>query len=76
MTRASAREKLRELLTPIAPRVESESGFDLPDIRDALLLLEVVEGRSFELASALVVAAGLELTSDFEAVWLDEEPTE
>jgi hypothetical protein len=65
--------KLRELLAPIAPRVERE--FDQPKVRDALLLLQVVEGRSFELASALVVEAGLELNSDFEAMFLDEEPT-
>ena len=74
MTRVGARMKLRDLLAPIAPQVERE--FDLPDVRDALLLLQHVEGRSFELASALVVQAGLELTSDFEEIWLDEEPTE
>jgi hypothetical protein len=72
MSRAGARMKLRDLLAPIAERVERE--VDLPDLRDGLLLLQVVEGRSFELASALVVEAGLELTSDFEEIFLDEEP--
>jgi hypothetical protein len=66
--------KLREVLGPIMERAERE--FDVPDVRDGLLLLQAVEGRSFELASALVVEAGLELTSDLEEIWLDEEPTE
>lgn len=75
MSRDSARAKLREILGPIAAEAERE--FDgMPDISDALRLLEVTEGRSFELMSAVVVQAGLELTSDFEEIFLDEEPTE
>lgn len=74
MTRVGARMKLREVLGPIMEQAQLD--FDVLDNRAGLMLLQRVEGRSFELASALVVEAGLELTSDLEEIYLDEEPTE
>jgi hypothetical protein len=73
MTGTGARAKLRELLGPIQERAEQE--FEVPDIKDAVRLLAVLEGRSEELVMALVAEAGFDLLTPLEYVFMDEEET-